>query len=47
MREESFWERKAFITPCSEEGAYCRVGVATTEGYINAKERGEFRAVAY
>ena len=35
------------MTPCSEEGAYCSVSVATREGYINAKERDEFRAVAY
>ena len=45
--EEIFWRRKAFITPCSEEGAYGRVSVATREGYIIGKERGEFRAVAY
>ena len=37
--EEIFWRRKAFITPCSEEGAYGRVSVATREGYIIAKER--------
>ena len=35
------------MTPCSEEGANCRVSVATREGYIVAKERGEFMAVEY
>ena len=45
--EEIFWRRKAFITPCLEEGTYCRVSVATREQYIVAKERGEFMAVAY
>lgn len=40
--DETFWERKPFITPCFEEGAHYRVGVATREGYIIAKERGEF-----
>lgn len=40
--EETFWERKPFITPCSEEAAHYRVGVATRGGYIIAKEQGEF-----
>ena len=35
------------MTPCWEEGAYCQVIVATREGHIVAKERGEFMAVAY
>ena len=45
--EEIFWRRQAFITPCSEDGAYCRVSAASREGHIIAKERDEFRAVAY
>ena len=45
--EEIFWRRQAFITLCSEEGAYCRVSAASREGHIIAKERDEFRAVPY
>ena len=42
-----FWEKKGFYNTCSEEGAYGRVSAASREGYIIAKERDEFRAVAY